>query len=541
MTVPSVNAMDAGTVPRLHQRRVELVERALVGRHRLVVLPRLGDHHQHRVRQRAPAEVEQLERLVEPARVRRAGRADRVRPVEAGQMLAGQQRFAGAHPVLVAHHRVDLAVVGDHPVRMRERPRRERVGREPRVHERERGLEPVVDEVGIEVGELAGDEHALVDERASRQRREVGADLVLDALARRRTSGDRARCPRSGSPVAGQEQLLERRLGVTRHLSDHRVVVRHVPPAEDGQVLAGGDLLDGRPSRPRTLRDRVGRNAQPTAYVPASGSSKSTTSRRKPSGIWTRMPAPSPTLASAPVAPRWSRWHSDAMPRSMMRWLAPAVHVDDEADTAGVVLECRVVQALRAGNVVHRRHPVRVGSVWSRHSGRHWPVQLHHVTGVPGHRRTTNTLGGMRGGLGRAAMAFAWVGAALAAGCSSASSDPAAPPPTVVTSATSASVTTTSSTTTSTVPTTSTTPPPQPVTIAFAGDINFEGAMETRLAHGPASAIGPFTPILSAADLARSAISSRRSPPAEPRRTRISPSGRRRLRSTRCGPAVSTP
>ena len=51
------------------------------------------------------------------------------------------------------------------------------------MHERERGLEPLVDEIGIEVGELSRDEHALVDERASGQRREVRAGLVFDALA----------------------------------------------------------------------------------------------------------------------------------------------------------------------------------------------------------------------------------------------------------------------------------------------------------------------------------------------------------------------
>jgi poly-gamma-glutamate capsule biosynthesis protein CapA/YwtB (metallophosphatase superfamily) len=40
------------------------------------------------------------------------------------------------------------------------------------------------------------------------------------------------------------------------------------------------------------------------------------------------------------------------------------------------------------------------------------------------------------------------------------------------------------------------------VTIAFAGDINFEGAMASRLARDPQSAIGPFTDVLSAADIA---------------------------------------
>lgn len=57
------------------------------------------------------------------------------------------------------------------------------------------------------------------------------------------------------------------------------------------------------------------------------------------------------------------------------------------------------------------------------------------------------------------------------------------------------------STTTSTSITT-TTQPPQPVTIAFAGDINFEGEMGRRLAADPQTAIGPFTDVLTAADIA---------------------------------------
>ena len=122
-------------VPRLHQRGVEAVERPLVDVHRGVVLPRLGDHHHHRVGQRAAAEVQQLEHLVERRRVAAARRADRVGPLQAGEQVAGQQRLAGAHPVAVALHRVDLAVVGDVAVRVGQRPRRERVRREPAVHQ----------------------------------------------------------------------------------------------------------------------------------------------------------------------------------------------------------------------------------------------------------------------------------------------------------------------------------------------------------------------------------------------------------------------
>lgn len=58
-------------------------------------------------------------------------------------------------------------------------------------------------------------------------------------------------------------------------------------------------------------------------------------------------------------------------------------------------------------------------------------------------------------------------------------------------------------TSTTAAPATSATPPPeQPVTIAFAGDTNFEGSAAARLADDPASVLAPFAAVLAGADLA---------------------------------------
>ena len=65
------------TVPRLHERRVVLVERLELGRHALVAGPRLRDHHQDRVRQRPPGLHEELEHVVERGRVAPALADDR--------------------------------------------------------------------------------------------------------------------------------------------------------------------------------------------------------------------------------------------------------------------------------------------------------------------------------------------------------------------------------------------------------------------------------------------------------------------------------
>ena len=309
-----------GPVPGLHQRRVELIEGTPLGVHLAVVLPRLGDHHQHAVGQRAATHVQQLEDLVERRGVGRARRADRVEPLEvARDHVGGQQRLAGAHPVAVAHDGVDLAVVGDEPVRVGQRPTREGVGGEARVHDRQRRDDPLVEQVGEEPVELVGGEHALVDHGPRGQRREVGVGLALGALAQaegqsfQRHAGD----PRA---AARDEQLRERRLHAERHAAEFGVVGRHLAPAEDGEVLLGGDLLDPGPGLGDVLRvtGEERRTHGVGGFGGSSNPAAAASSRRNRSGTWIRMPAPSPVFCSAPAAPRWSRLRRAAMPCSTM-------------------------------------------------------------------------------------------------------------------------------------------------------------------------------------------------------------------------------
>ena len=223
---------------------MELVERPPLGVHLGVVLPRLRDHHQHGVRQRAAAHVQQLEDLVERRGVGRARRADRVEPLEVARDQVGvEQRLAGAHPVAVAHHGVDLAVVGDVAERVGQRPARERVGREPRVHDRQRRGDPLVGQVGEEVVELVGGQHPLVDEGARGERREVDVGLLLGPLAQaerlplQRHPGD----PRAGP---GHEDLHERRHRAAGGRAEHVGLHGHLAPAQHLQALLGGDLLE---------------------------------------------------------------------------------------------------------------------------------------------------------------------------------------------------------------------------------------------------------------------------------------------------------
>ena len=107
-----------------------------------------------------------------------------------------------------------------------------------RVHQRDPALEPLVGEVGEEPSQLLGREHPLVDDRPSRQRREVDARArVLHALAhdkaaalegiadgsagpaRPRSPAAQARktCENLGATALAPSPAAERSTGTSRH------------------------------------------------------------------------------------------------------------------------------------------------------------------------------------------------------------------------------------------------------------------------------------------------------------------------------------
>ena len=363
----AVGERDAGrAVPRLHQRGVEPVERPLVGVHLAVVLPRRRDHHQHGVVDRAPGEVEQLEHLVEAGGVRRARSADRVRPIEVGQQRAGQHRLARPHPVLVALHRVDLAVVGDVAVRVGERPRRERVGREAAVDEQQRALEALVGEVGEERRQLRRGQHPLVDERARRTatrstwRSSASSSCSMRlrttytrrsrSMPRARRDRRRRRCLNEASPPAPSPRGSPARPG-----RGARRRPRALPRRRSSRSPP-------RPSRRRRCR-RAGTPGRRRRRPPAAARHRST-ARRKRSGTWTRIPAPSPVSASAPVAPRWARLVRALEAGAHQLVAGHALDVGHERDAARVVFESRVVAGPTGpGECLHRpRSSTEVGA-----------------------------------------------------------------------------------------------------------------------------------------------------------------------------------
>ena len=237
-----------GAVPGLHETGVVLVEVAQLRVDDVCVLPGLRDHHHDGVRQGAPAEVEKLEGLVEECRVRAGGSADGQDAIEWAELRGANEGLAGAHPVLVALDSVDLAVVRDEAERMGQRPGREGVGGKARVDERDGGFHVGVAQIGVEVGELRGGEHALVDDGARRERGKVDgvlavlrAELAFAALAEEEHDAVELD---AGRAVCSHKNLLEVGHGLAGHLAEAGGIDGDLAPTEDGRAFFAGDGLD---------------------------------------------------------------------------------------------------------------------------------------------------------------------------------------------------------------------------------------------------------------------------------------------------------
>ena len=127
------------SVPGLHERRVVLIERAHRRIHVFAIRPRLGNHHQHRMRQRSAGHDQQFEHVVERCRITATSADDgKDFPKVVTKDGGGQALFTRMHPIGVAAHGVDFTVVGYVTVGMGERPRGKRVGRKALMHQRER-------------------------------------------------------------------------------------------------------------------------------------------------------------------------------------------------------------------------------------------------------------------------------------------------------------------------------------------------------------------------------------------------------------------
>ena len=156
-----------------------------------------------------------------------------------------QLGLARPHPVDVAEHRVDLAVVGDHPQRLGELPAGRRVGREAGVDDREDADELGVAKVGIEARQLGRGQEALVDHRA---RGEAGeGDRAVEFHLR--DAADHVEAVLEGVLVGDigtgrDQQLADARARRPRQHAGDLGLDRHLAPSQRSLALLGHDLVD---------------------------------------------------------------------------------------------------------------------------------------------------------------------------------------------------------------------------------------------------------------------------------------------------------
>ena len=389
---PAVGERDRRrTVPGLHQRRVVFVECLQLRPHALVAGPWLGDHHQDGVRQRSPGHHQEFEHVVEGRRITAALADDRQDLVQiVAEPVRAQQSLARAHPVDVAPQRVDLPVVGDVAVGVRQRPRREGVGAEALVDQRQRRLDVGIEQIGERARDLIGNQHPLVDQRLRRQARDVERvplgqrqpiGLVLDPLADdvqlplergrsrargrsgrlvcRRLAGDGPRVHlRAGrdSAAGGDENLFDDRLRRERGLSDPGVGGRHQTPAEQLLAFLVDDAFDQLPQL-SAVGVVTRQEDEPGAVLTGGGQRDPERDRDLPEKPVRRLNQDAGAVAGVRLTTAGAAVQQvDEDLQSLLddTVRAAALDIDDEPHTAGVMLVARIVQADGIGRAESR-------------------------------------------------------------------------------------------------------------------------------------------------------------------------------------------
>ncbi len=229
-------------VPGLDERRVVAVEVPHLLVELGVRLPGLGHEHGQPVAHVPAAAHEQLERVVEHARVR-PGRVHDGRD----QRVVGPADVALArpHPVDVPLDGVDLAVVAEEPERLGPFPRGRRVRREAVVEDPERGRHGRVAEVGVEGRQLVGGAERLVRDRAEGERDHVEPRSQLGPAAR--AVGPALELVGVEALGGAEGELLDPGRAREGAGAERRRVDRHLAPPERLEPLLAAAVLDGLP------------------------------------------------------------------------------------------------------------------------------------------------------------------------------------------------------------------------------------------------------------------------------------------------------
>ena len=178
----SVREQKSGrTVPRLHQDRVVFVERLQVLTDRVLLVERFRNKHRHSVRQAHTRHKEELECVIEGSRVRHTRLNDRVNSLNIAQHLRREHTLARLHPGTVTTDGIDFTIMAKQTERLSQRPAREGIGRETRVHQSQTTGEIVIAQIREVFANLHRGKHTLINDILARKRNNIKI-LVLDTV-----------------------------------------------------------------------------------------------------------------------------------------------------------------------------------------------------------------------------------------------------------------------------------------------------------------------------------------------------------------------
>ena len=242
------------------------------------------------------------------------------------------------------------------------------------MHHRQRGDERLVVEVLVEAPDLVGEQHALVDDRARRERRHVELLAVpelerLDRVPRALADHVQLALQRVGVHVAraaADEHLPDHRLDLLGALGESRVAGRNVAPAEHDLPLGVDralDLLLAGHARRRLLRqehhadavltDRGQRDAELAARPAQEGVRHL---HEDPGTVALQRIGPGRTAVREVLEDR------QALADDRVR--LAALDVGHEAQSAGVVLVGGAVEALAARRPRAQWTTLRANALW---------------------------------------------------------------------------------------------------------------------------------------------------------------------------------
>ena len=265
-----------------------------------------------------------LSRLCESEPVQRH---QRQHLLQVRQQRRAEQRAARQRPVAVALHGVDLAVVREIAVRVREAPLRQRVGREALVEHRHRGSPGA----GRRGRDRTAPGTAASPCPCRRWCWRTGSARRRPRPPRRRLLGE---APRHEQPAvegglvevrrrAVHEQLLDVRQRLQRLGAAGLGVDRHHAPAGHLQPLARQLRLQRGARRPRPAPASRTEEYQPGGEALRRARCRPRRPPRAgiPRDVFSSRPQPSPVLPSAAMAPRCVRRLSEVIAVCTSQWL----------------------------------------------------------------------------------------------------------------------------------------------------------------------------------------------------------------------------